>query len=123
MTPPEPLPQPSRGEIWQVDWSPGRGSEQTGLRPALIVQNDQGNHSPGYANTIVVAVSTKGRDIPFHVFIPASRANGLTADSYAKCEQLLTISKARLVGHRLGRITNEQMAQVIEALKRSLAIP
>ncbi len=45
-----------RGDIWLVDWSPGRGSEQAGLRPALIIQNDIGNqYSP---TTIVAAIST-----------------------------------------------------------------
>jgi len=115
-------PRPSRGEIWKVDWSPGRGSEQAGVRPALIVQNDHGNHSPLYPNTIVVALSTQGRDIPFHVFIRKSKANRLTADSFAQCEQLLTVSKARPLGQPLGRLTDDEMAQVGEALKRSLAL-
>jgi mRNA interferase MazF len=105
-----------------VDWSPGRGSEQTDIRPALIVQNDLGNHSPNYPNTIVVAISTRGRDIPFHVLIRPSKANGFTEDSYAKCEQLLTLDKARLVDRPLGRLTDGEMARVTEALKRSLAI-
>ena len=89
---------PRRGEIWQVDWSPGRGSEQSGRRPALIVQNDAGNRSTRFPNTIVVAVSTKGRDIPFHVRLEPSHKNGLSEVSYVKCEQVLTISKDRLQG-------------------------
>lgn len=113
---------PSRGEIWQVDWSPGRGSEQAGVRPALIIQNDHGNHAAGYPNTIVAAITTQGRHIPFHVFIPSSPANGLRADSFVKCEQVLTISKNRLVGAPWGRLTDAEMAQVGEALKRSLAL-
>ena len=122
MTPLEAWPLPNRGEIWLVDWSPGRGSEQIGVRPALIVQNDYGNHSPNYPNTIVVTVSSKGRDIPFHVFIRQSKTNGLDMDSYVKCEQVLTISKARLIGKPLGRLADGEMVQVAEALRRSLAI-
>lgn len=86
-------PRPKRGGIWLVDWSPGRGFEQTGHRPALIVQNDYGNQTPNYPNTIVVAISTKGRPIPFHVRIEPSETNGLKAVSYVKSEQILTISK------------------------------
>ena len=116
------LPRPNRGEIWQLDWSPGRGSEQTGVRPALIIQNDPGNHSPFYPNTIVVSISSRGRDIPFHVFIPRSETNGLKVDFYVKCEQVQTVSKARLLGAPWGRLTDDEMAQVGEALKLSLAL-
>jgi mRNA interferase MazF len=122
VSPPEALPAPSRGEIWLVDWSPGRGSEQTGTRPALVIQNDQGNYSPRYPNTIVVTLSTSGREVPFHIFVPRSSANGLRTDSYVKCEQVLTISKSRLVGPAWGRLTDEEMERVGEALKRSLAL-
>jgi mRNA interferase MazF len=85
---PKAPPAPNRGEIWQLDWSPGRGSEQTGVRPALIVQNDPGNHSPIYPNTIVVSISTKGRNIPFHVFI----AHRQTA---SKSTPMLSASRSR----------------------------
>ena len=50
-----------RGEIWIVDWSPSRGSEQTGLRPAVVIQTDAANTNPYYPNTVVVTVSTKGK--------------------------------------------------------------
>jgi mRNA interferase MazF len=121
MTQPK-VPKPSRGEIWEVDWSPGRGAEQTGRRPALIIQNDHGNHSDVYLNTIVATISTKGRHIPFHVFIRKSKANGLKSDSYVKCEQILTISKTRLIGKAWGRLTDDEMARVGEAIKLSLAL-
>jgi mRNA interferase MazF len=121
MTQPK-TPRPSRGEIWEVDWSPGRGAEQTGRRPALIIQNDYGNHSDVYPNTIVATISTKGRNIPFHIFIRRSKGNGLKADSYVKCKQILTISKARLIGRAWGRLTTAEMARVGEAIKISLAL-
>ncbi len=119
---PDPTPTPSRGEIWLVDWSPGRGSEQIGLRPALILQNDHGNHSPRFPNTVVVAISSKGRDIPLHVFVARTTTNGLRVDSYVHCEQIITISKRRLIGERWGRLTPEEIAQVDLAVKRSLAL-
>jgi mRNA-degrading endonuclease toxin of MazEF toxin-antitoxin module len=92
------------------------------VRPALIVQNDHGNRFPGYPNTIVVAISTSGREIPFHVLIPRSPTNGLRADSYVKCEQVLIVSKTRLIGKPWGRLTDDEIGRVGEALKRSLAL-
>ncbi|HEX4793360.1 MAG TPA: type II toxin-antitoxin system PemK/MazF family toxin [Humisphaera sp.] len=117
------LPRPVRGEVWLIDWSPGRGSEQLGRRPALIVQNDMGNQSRGYTNTIVVAISTKGKNVPLHVRIPKSKSNGLREDSFVKCEQVMTISKSRLVGRAWGRLTSEQMRQVNTAVAASLGLP
>ena len=121
MNPPE-FPRPSRGEIWEGDWSPGRGSEQTGKRPALVIQNDHGNHSSLYPNTMVAAITSHGREIPFHVFVRKARLNGLMSDSYVKCEQLITISKERLIGKAWGKLTEDEMGQVAEALRRSLAL-
>lgn len=79
-----------RGEVWLVDWSPGRGSEQLGRRPAVVVQTNPANLNPRYPNTIVVAVSTSGREVPSHVKLEPSGANGLRKTSFARCEQLLT---------------------------------
>ena len=106
------------GDIFLVDWTPGRGSEQTGERPAVIVQTDAFNSNQNYPNTVVVTVSKTGRDIPTHVQVPQSDDNGLWEPlSYVKCEQLMTISKARL-GRRLGRLTVSQVSQVGAAIKR-----
>src|SRR5258708_37493572 len=101
-----PLPASiSIGDIFMVDWSPGRGSEQTGVRPAVIVQNNAFNSNPNYPNTIVVTVSKHGRPVPTHVEIPQSAENGLWEPlSYAKCAQRYTVDKARLE-RRLGKIT------------------
>ena len=113
---------PRLGDIVMVNWTPGRGSEQTGERPAVIVQNDNFNTNDRYPNTVVVTVSKTGRDIPTHVQVPQTSENGLWEPlSYVKCEQLLTISKDR-VGRHLGRLTGEQTAQVAAALKRILSL-
>ena len=112
--------QPRRGEIWEVDWSPGRGSEQTGRRPALIVQNDAGNRSERFPNTIVVAISTQGRQIPFHVPLEPTSDNGLRETSFVKCEQIFTLSKERLRGAAWGKIREEELDQVAQAIKLSL---
>ncbi len=117
------LPSPRRGEIWMVDFNPSRGSEQAGVRPALVIQNDTGNSSPRYPNTIVLAMSTKGRPVPFHVRLEPSKANGLRETTFVKCEQILTITKARLLGGRaLGRLTAGQMEKAEIAILLSIGV-
>ena len=113
--------QPKRGEIWLLDWSPARGSEQAGFRPALVMQTDAANANPAYPNTIVLAVSTKGKPVPFHVPLEPSKGNGLTAPSFVKCEQVLTVAKERLV-KRLGSIQEEQLRQVSRAVTMVMAL-
>jgi mRNA interferase MazF len=108
-----------RGEIYEVNWSPGRGSEQAGIRPALVIQNDVGNEfSP---TTIVAAVSSRPRrPYPFHVAITA-RESGLPQDSIVKCEQIQTIAQCRLE-RRVGRLNPSKMREVDVAIMSSLGI-
>jgi mRNA interferase MazF len=114
-----PLPSPRRGEIWDVNWSPGRGAEQQGTRPALIIQNDRGNASPTYPLTIVASMSRTEREIPLHVRIAPKPENGLRDQTDIKLEQVMTIEKSRLLRKR-GYITPEEMSLVDKALKLSL---
>src|SRR5712691_4231943 len=117
---PPPVPQsPRRGEIWDVNWSPGRGAEQKGIRPALIIQNDRGNTSLSYPLTIVASMSRTERELPLHVRISPSEENGLSDYTDVKCEQVMTIEKSRLLRRR-GYITSEEMSRVEQALKLSL---
>jgi mRNA interferase MazF len=110
---------PRRGEIWDVNWSPGRGAEQQGIRPALIIQNDRGNLSHNYPLTIVASMSRTERELPLHVRIAPSEENGLTDYTDVKCEQVMTIEKSRLLRRR-GTITSEELSKVDVALKLSL---
>lgn len=105
-----------------VDFNPARGSEQAGVRPALVLQNDAGNSNPRYPNTIVLALSTKGRPVPFHVRLEPTKGNGPREPSFVKCEQILTISKARLIGRPLGRATPAQMRTIEVAVLLSLGV-
>src|SRR6266487_3928837 len=114
-----PPPAPQRGEIWDVNWSPGRGAEQQGTRPALIIQNDRGNASLSYPLTIVASMSRTERELPLHVRIIPSAENGLTDPTDVKCEQLMTIEKSRLLRRR-GSISQEELGKVDMALKLSL---
>src|SRR5438105_15911455 len=117
--PPTSSASPRRGEIWDVNWSPGRGAEQKGTRPALIIQNDRGNTSPSYPLTIVASMSRTEREISLHVRIAPSEENGLTDFTDVKCEQVMTIEKSRLIRRR-GVITSEELNKVDVALKLSL---
>jgi mRNA interferase MazF len=120
-TPPSSPPSPRRGEIWDVNWSPGRGAEQKGIRPALIIQNDRGNASLSYPLTIVASMSRTERELPLHVRIAPSEENGLSDFTDVKCEQIMTIEKSRLI-HRRGSINSEELSRVDVALKLSLSL-
>jgi len=98
-----------------------RGSEQSGMRPALVVQTDAANQNPRYPNVIVAAISTKGKDVPFHVPLAPEGSNDLSENSWCKCEQILTISKDRLA-RRLGRVDDRLMKQVGDALRLVLGL-
>ncbi|QBD80553.1 type II toxin-antitoxin system PemK/MazF family toxin [Ktedonosporobacter rubrisoli] len=112
-------PDPRRGEIWDVNWSPGRGAEQQGTRPALIIQNDNGNASRSYPLTIVASMSRTARELPLHVRIAPSEENGLTDYTDVKCEQIMTIEKTRLIRKR-GAISVDDLRRVDKALRLSL---
>ncbi len=105
-----------------VDFNPARGSEQAGVRPALVIQNDAGNASTRYPNTIVLAMSTKGKPVPFHVRLEPTKGNGLRETGFVKCEQVLTIAKARLRGRALGRVTAAQLRAIEVAMLLSLGV-
>ncbi len=117
----DPMVEPRRGELWWVDWSPVRGSEQSGRRPALVLQTDAANVNPRYPNTIVLAVSTRGREVPTHVRLEPTPTNGLAATSYVKAEQILTVSKARL-DQKIGCLDEVTMARVAGAVRLTLDI-
>ena len=107
------------GEIYRVDWSLGMGSEQSGVRPALIIQNDVGNkHSP---TTIVAAITTApSKAYPFMVRITASES-GLPKDCKINLSAILTIDKSCL-GDKCGELSQMKMTEVNEAIKTSLAL-
>ena len=102
------------------DLSPVTGSEQGGVRPVLVVQNDVGNK---YSPTIIVAAITSKKnkaDLPTHVAIDAD-GNGLSKNSIILMEQLRTIDKRRLK-ERIGTIDKTRLPEVNEALSVSLGI-
>lgn len=109
-----------RGDIYYADLSPVIGSEQGGVRPILVIQNDVGNK---YSPTIIVAAITsqinKAR-LPTHIEITAPDY-GLPKDSVVLLEQIRTIDKKRL-REKIGKFDDELMRSIDDALKISVGL-
>lgn len=105
---------PRRGEIWLVDFGEPVGFEQAGRRPAVIVSADPLNESRAGV-VIVVPCTTARRDLPSHVELDPER-HGLEEVSYAKCEDVKSISERRLVA-RLGAADDEALFAITRALR------
>lgn len=109
-----------RGEIYYADLSPVVGSEQGGIRPVLIVQNDVGNrHSP----TVIAAAITSRREkakLPTHIDVQAATC-GLTKDSIVLLEQIRTLDKRRLREH-MGKLDEKAMKKVDNAIAVSFGL-
>lgn len=109
-----------RGDIYFADLSPGVGSEQMGLRPVLVVQNDVGNR---YSPTVIVTAITsrvEKNKLPTHIGINAQEY-GLERDSVILTEQIRTLDKSRL-REKMGQLPKDMMAQVDQALQISLGM-
>ena len=107
-----------RGELYYADLSPVVGSEQGGVRPILIVQNDTGNK---YSPTIIAAAITSQLEkakLPTHIQLPAEKY-GLPKDSVVLLEQIRTLDKKRLK-EKIGELPVVEMTKVNEALLISL---
>ena len=109
-----------RGDIYYADLSPVVGSEQGGMRPVLIVQNDTGNrHSP----TVIAAAITSRLDkakLPTHILV-GGHSVGLNRDSIILLEQIRTLDKSRLK-ERMGRLDENTMSAVDAALAVSFGL-
>ena len=109
-----------RGEVFYADLSPVVGSEQGGLRPVLIVQNDVGNR---YSPTVIAAAITSRQEkssLPTHINLGAQSC-GLQKDSVVLLEQVRTIDKKRL-RERMGELDGSSMRQVNQALQISFGL-
>ena len=109
-----------RGEIYYADLSPVVGSEQGGMRPVLIVQNDTGNrHSPTVIAAAITSQTGKAR-LPTHIELSGASC-GLSRDSVILLEQIRTIDKSRL-RERMGRLDDATMKAVDNAINVSLGL-
>ena len=109
-----------RGDIYYADLSPVVGSEQGGVRPVLIVQNDVGNR---FSPTVIAAAITSQKDkarLPTHIHVHSGE-NGLAKDSVVLLEQIRTLDKRRLREH-MGHLDPCAMEQVDRALQISFGL-
>ena len=109
-----------RGDIYYADLSPVVGSEQGGIRPVLIVQNDVGNR---YSPTVIAAAITSRQNktkLPTHIPIEAT-GSGLSKDSVVLLEQIRTLDKRRLK-EKMGSIDIQSMKEINRALSVSFGL-
>lgn len=108
-----------RGEIYYADLSPVIGSEQAGIRPILVVQNDVGNK---FSPTIIgIAITSRQKvKLPTHIEIEGTKY-GLDKDSVILAEQIRTLDKKRL-REKVGMLDNETMEKVKRAIEISFGI-
>ena len=109
-----------RGDIFYADLSPVVGSEQGGMRPVLIVQNDTGNkHSPTVIAAAITSQTGKAR-LPTHIELDAQSV-GLSRDSVILLEQIRSIDKSRL-RERMGKLDDTTMTKVDNAIAVSFGL-
>ena len=108
-----------RGDLFYADLNPVVGSEQGGIRPVLVIQNDVGNHfSPPVVAAAITSRKAKN-SLPTHILL--ENVPGLAPTSLLLLEQLRTIDRKRLRGY-IGRISKEKMLEVDAALAISIGI-
>lgn len=103
-----------RGDVWLVDLGDPIGREQSGTRPAVVVSADPLNEGPAGV-VVVVPCTTTRRGLPLHVEVEPGRS-GLDQTSYARCEDVRSVSERRLV-HRLGEIEVEVGEEIRRVLR------
>lgn len=109
-----------RGDIYYADLSPVIGSEQGGIRPVLIVQNDVGNRfSPTVIAAAITSQQTKAK-LPTHIAIGA-QTSGLSKDSVVLLEQVRTIDKRRLK-EKMGTVSENSMKEINNAISVSFGL-
>jgi mRNA interferase MazF len=106
---------PFRGEIWNANLDPTRGSEQAGRRPVLVVSTDRFNDGPAEL-VVVLPITSKAKGIPWHVAVAPGISTGLRTESYAMVEAIRCISRERLA-KRLGDVADTTMGEVERRLR------
>lgn len=109
-----------RGEIYYADLSPVVGSEQGGVRPVLIVQNDVGNKFSPTVIAAAITSQTEKNHLPTHIDIVPEHC-GLSRDSVVLLEQIRTIDKRRL-REKMGTLDSQSMSEVNKALSISFGL-
>lgn len=109
-----------RGEVWMVDFGTPSGPEQAGIRPAIILQDDDLNRNLATSIVIPLTSKTKRLSIPTTVFIPAGQA-GLTLDSVALCHQIQVRGSVRFLS-LVGTLSPTRLSEVQTALLDALGL-
>lgn len=110
---------PRRGEVWLVDFGEPAGREQAGICPAVVVSTDALNEGPAGV-VLVVPVTSARRDLPSHIEIEPGES-GLDHPSYAKCEDVKSVSEQRLID-RLGVVGPEPLFDIGRVLRYLLEL-
>jgi mRNA interferase MazF len=111
---------PRRGQIYWVDFSPTKGSEQSGRRPALIVSNDVANQHGSVVVVVPITSKTKNKKYPQNVLLPPN--DPLPQAGLVLCGQVRTVSKERLDGYRAD-LSPVQMRKAERALCAVFSLP
>jgi mRNA interferase MazF len=109
-----------RGDVFMVELAPRSGSEQRGVRPAVVVSHDSFNRATGWRSVIVVPFTTRTRSGPTFVPVEAG-AGGLPAASVALCHQVTTLDRAKLT-RRLGALTEPELTRIDDGLRAALSL-
>ena len=110
--------KPRRGDVYYANMNGASGSEQSGIRPVVIIQNDKGNY---YSDTTIVAMVTSKQKKTTAVHVTLHSKDIFSKKSYVLTEQLRTISISRL-GKYIGLLSGSDMRKVDKALKKSLGL-
>lgn len=106
--------EPSRGDIWSINLNPTVGSEQAGIRPALVVSVDKFNHGPA-GLVVVLPITSKDKNQPIHVPVKPPEV-GLSTLSFIKCGDIRSVSKQRLKQY-CGAVSAQTMAEVEKRIR------
>ena len=114
------MKQPTRGEIYFLDFSPSKGMEMKGPHPALVIQNDVGNKVSGLTIVAAITSNIKISDLPVGILIKPEES-GLPHKSVVHLGQIYTIDKERLQNY-VGILPENKIAEVNKAIEISLGL-
>lgn len=110
-----------QGALFFYDFGPRQNRLQEGKRPAVVIQADILNRLPGYANVIILPVTSKERSSPTFVPIQPGGSNALTMPSWAIANQIFTVDRSTL-GEPLGTVSKSELFAIKEAVRLVLGI-
>lgn len=110
-----------RGEVYWAVFAPRSGSEQQGIRPALLISHDLMNQNPDWHSLIVLPISTRAKSSRLAIVPLPSGAGGLPSASFVLCHQITTLDRAKF-RDRLGELEPEQLEAVEKGVLAALGV-